>query len=265
MVARMDAQVPDRPKVILVDDDEALLRALGCSLELEGFAVDSHLDAVSIKPESLPAQDACLVIDYHMPDTDGVQVLQALRASQVALPAIIITTHAGPHLRATARRLGATIVQKPLIGPALSSEIRTLLKAASAKKEPIMPHDQISLERIVLELAREPAHPQGDPTERYVIVAPLSEDGRLDAEAWKASRDHCRVARESGSHAVSLGHLVHGPGGHWILRFDITNDRPAEKGFRFEDERFVLGDYISIERDGRTHAFRVVSSTPVRV
>lgn len=265
MVSRMDVYAPDRPKVILVDDDEALLRALGFSLELEGFVVEAYHSAESINPRTLPAENACLVIDYHLPETDGVQLLESLRAGNVTLPAIIITTHARPNLRARAKRLGAAIIEKPLIGPALSSEIRSLLTVAPAKKEPALSHDQICLERIVLEMAREPAHPQGDPSERYVIVAPLTDDGRLDAETWRACREHCRVARESANHAMSLGHLVHGPGGHWILQFDITNDRPEEKGFHFESERFVLGEYISIEREGGTHAFRVVSSTPVRV
>jgi hypothetical protein len=122
-----------------------------------------------------------------------------------------------------------------------------------------------NLERIVLELAREPEHPQGDPNERYVIVAPLTPVGRLDAEAWTETREHCRVARESAGAADSLGHLVHGPGGRWFLTFDITNDRPQEMGFRFGDERFVPGEYVSIERDGRAQAFRVRATTPVRV
>jgi CheY-like chemotaxis protein len=265
IVSAMDAHSPDRPTVIVVDDDAALLRALGFSLELEGFAVEKHRAAVSIRPETLPSHNACLVIDYYLPDTDGVQLLETLRAGDVTLPAIIITTHARPQLRLAAKRLGATIVEKPLIGPALSSEIRALLKTASAKKEPALPNDQICFERIVLELAREPAHPEGDPSERYVLVAPLTDNGQLDGNAWPTAREHCRVARESGHHAISLGHLVHGPGGHWTLQFDITNDRPDEKGFHFEDERFVPGEYISIEREGGTHTFRVMSSTPVRV
>ena len=120
------------------------------------------------------------------------------------------------------------------------------------------------LTRIDLELAREPGRPQGDPSDRYVIVAPLSADDHLDGGAWREQRDHCRVARESRDQAASLGHLVHGPGGRWSLQFDITRDRPDEHGFRFESERFIPGEYVSIERDGETHALRIVSTVPVR-
>ena len=119
------------------------------------------------------------------------------------------------------------------------------------------------LNRIVLELAREPGHPEGDANDRYVIVAPLHADGRLDGEAWKAV--HAPAAAraltyETAGAEASLGHLVHGPGGRWILTFDITNDRPDETGFRFEIEPFVSGEYVSIERGDETHVFRVVTA-----
>jgi hypothetical protein len=123
--------------------------------------------------------------------------------------------------------------------------------------------DNITLHKIVLELAREPGHPSGDRDEKYVIVAPLTDDGHIDAEAWKQVRERCRVARESSDDETSLGHLVHGPGGRWFLHYDISNDREDESGFRFEDERFVPGEYISVERDDGTHVFRVVVSMPV--
>ena len=122
---------------------------------------------------------------------------------------------------------------------------------------------QAALSRIVLELAREPGHPEGDARERYIIVAPLTAEGRLNAEAWRHVRDHCRIARESVGEETSLGHLVHGPGGRWFLQFDLTQDRPDETGFRFETEKFEAGEYVSIERDEETHVFRVTAATPI--
>ena len=126
----MDARLPDPPKVILVDDDAALLRALGFSLELEGFVVDKHRSAATVKADDLPKKNACLVIDYYLPGQTGLQLLQSLRDDGVDLPAIVITSHARPVLHSLAERTGASIIEKPLIGPALSSEIHALLKAA---------------------------------------------------------------------------------------------------------------------------------------
>jgi two-component system response regulator FixJ len=128
----MDVRLPNRPKVILVDDDDALLRALGFSLELEGFVVDKHQSPATVRADNLPKRNACLVFDYYLPGQNGLQLLETLRGHGVTLPAIVITSHARPALRSLAAGIGATIIEKPLIGPALSSEIRSLLKAALA-------------------------------------------------------------------------------------------------------------------------------------
>jgi FixJ family two-component response regulator len=115
------------PKVILVDDDAALLRALRFSLELEGFAVEAYETGENVPADALPRAGACLVIDYILPGEDGLALLTRLRGRGVVLPAIIVTSHARPALRRQAQEMDASIVEKPLLGPALISEIRTLL------------------------------------------------------------------------------------------------------------------------------------------
>jgi two-component system response regulator FixJ len=123
----MDTSVISPPVVVLIDDDAALLRALRFSLELEGFAVSAHRSGATVKIGGLPASNACLVIDYFLPGANGIDLLARLRRDGAKLPAIIITSHAGEALRASARSLNARIVEKPLLGPELSAEIRTLL------------------------------------------------------------------------------------------------------------------------------------------
>lgn len=262
----MDAHVVSAGTVIVIDDDVALLRALQFSLEMEGYNVESHRGGETLDPNTLPADRACLVIDYFLPGRTGLQLLEGLRARGIDLPAVIITTHAGPVLRGIAEGLGAAIVEKPLLGPELSSAIQNLLSGHAGrtkKRRPAMPDTVVPLSRIVLELAREPGRPEGDAQERYVLVAPLGEGGHIDAQAWKAVAARCRVARESASGESSLGHLKHVSGGRWALHYDITGDRNDETGFRFETERFVPGEYVSIERDDGTHVFRVVVVQPL--
>ena len=53
----------------------------------------------------------------------------------------------------------------------------------------------MTLKRITLQLARNPGLPAGDPQQGYLIVAPLTDTGQLDAEAWPAQRKACRVFR----------------------------------------------------------------------
>jgi hypothetical protein len=115
-----------------------------------------------------------------------------------------------------------------------------------------------SFRQIRLELAREPGHPEGESHIAYVMVAPLDDEGRIDAEQWKKHREACRVARQRPNEAESRGHLVHRQGGSWAFQYDISGDRPDEAGYHFQNERFVLDEYVSINESGKMHTFRVV-------
>ena len=112
--------------------------------------------------------------------------------------------------------------------------------------------------QIRLELAREPGHPEGSAKIGYLITAPLSTEKRLDPELWKSYRDNCRVVRFRENDR-DVGHLVHGPGGNWTFRYDIAGDNSDESGVHLQNEKFELGEYISIRDEAGLHAFRVTS------
>jgi len=116
--------------VVVVDDDEALLRALRFSLELDGFRVIACEDADAVPVEALPEANGCLVLDYRLPEMDGLELLARLRAQSVTLPAILITSHFSPALRRRAEAAGAALVEKPLLGDILPTAIRAALAAA---------------------------------------------------------------------------------------------------------------------------------------
>ena len=126
------------------------------------------------------------------------------------------------------------------------------LQAGEARHPPVIYH-------ILLELGREPgAHPFGDRLHTYHLYLPLLEDRRIDAEGWKASRALCRVRRQRPGENEATGLILHGAGGNWY--FDYPGAAADESGFRLQDERFTVGEYVSIrEDDGRLHTFQVVS------
>ena len=116
---------------------------------------------------------------------------------------------------------------------------------------------------IELHLARERGHPQGDPNHAYHLYLPLSDDGRIDAKAWRDNQPLCHVRRQRPNEEEARGRVVHGPGGRWIFDYDDGSARDDEVGFRLNTERFVPGEYVSIrEDDGKTHVFQVVSVRP---
>jgi hypothetical protein len=119
----------------------------------------------------------------------------------------------------------------------------------------------MSLKQIRLELARDKDFPEGSARCGYEFNAPLDENGRLDAAKWKQNRSACRVTRFWAGDKPEWGHLIRKPGGAWAFHYDVFGDEDDdETGYRFGDERFVTGEYVSIrEHDDKLRTFRVVS------
>jgi hypothetical protein len=117
------------------------------------------------------------------------------------------------------------------------------------------------MKRIRLELARDRDFPEGSSLRGYEFVAPLDENGHIDAVAWKKVRAQCRVLRFWEGEENEVGHLVRKPGGFWAFHYDIHGDPDDdEAGYRFGTHIFKPGEYVSIrEQDDRLRAFQVVS------
>lgn len=113
--------------------------------------------------------------------------------------------------------------------------------------------------QIRLELAREAAHPAGSAAHGYTIFAPLDKEGKIDPALWRSFRDFCRVVRFRPDEGESVGHLIHRPGGSWAFHYDIRGDEADEPGYHLENERFEVGEYVSIREQEKMHTFQVVT------
>ncbi|SKA09687.1 Response regulator receiver domain-containing protein [Enhydrobacter aerosaccus] len=116
--------------ICIVDDDAAVRSALKFALELEGLNVRLYDGAQAMLGDSELPPNGCLVVDYRMPEMDGLQLVDALRARDVRFPAIMITGRANKDLRRLAERSGVSdVLEKPLSDSALVDSIRTVLGA----------------------------------------------------------------------------------------------------------------------------------------
>ena len=81
-------------RVLVVEDDAELRRVLARGLEDEGFAVAAVASGTAALSQDLSAIDA-LVVDIGLPDSDGRDVCQALRARGCRAPVLFLTARDG--------------------------------------------------------------------------------------------------------------------------------------------------------------------------
>jgi len=117
-----------RRTVIVVEDDHSLLSALVFSLEAEGFEVRPFTSAGPVL--ELPGEADCLIVDFKLPDLDGLSLVARLRERDVATPAILITTNPDDRCRSAAKAARVEIVEKPLLG----GELRRRIDAAISQR-----------------------------------------------------------------------------------------------------------------------------------
>jgi len=125
----MDQRLPHPATVYVVDDDAAVRRALAFTLDLEGFAVETFESGEALLLRDRPQGPGCLVLDERLPGASGLDTLRQLRAREIDLPAILVTSHPKPLFREAAAQAGAPILEKPLESETLIHAIHQLLDA----------------------------------------------------------------------------------------------------------------------------------------
>lgn len=115
------------PRLLVVDDDPALLDSLQFAFELEGFTVDAFASAEKLMADTEGSRHNIMVLDYRLPGLDGLSLLDQLRKRGENCPAVIITSNPTRALRQRTAQAGATLIEKPLLTNSLSSAIRDLI------------------------------------------------------------------------------------------------------------------------------------------
>jgi type II secretory ATPase GspE/PulE/Tfp pilus assembly ATPase PilB-like protein len=121
---------PDgRIRVLLVDDEAALRRALRDTLEDEGFRVFEAADGAEAMAQVDRHAPDVIVLDLMLPQVDGYEVLRMLRAREATLETrvLVLTAHGDEESEVRVFRAGADdFLAKPFRPRALSARIRAL-------------------------------------------------------------------------------------------------------------------------------------------
>ncbi len=141
-----------RAKILVVDDDTALLRALRVGLAASGFeVVIAHNGKEGIAQAVRHSPDV-VVLDLGLPDIDGMEVCRRIRAWS-NVPIIVLSAAGEEQRKVRALDAGADdYVTKPFGMAELAARVRTALRRAAAGTTPLPEGATIALGRLEVDL-----------------------------------------------------------------------------------------------------------------
>ena len=128
---------PTRPVIFVVDDDPGVLGSLRFLLETDGFDVETFRSGPALLNAVAAKGADCFVIDYKMPNIDGIDLASRLRSRDIAAPIILITGYPDDNIPAKAAVAGVyDVLLKPHIEESLVARIRGAIREAGAVAHP---------------------------------------------------------------------------------------------------------------------------------
>jgi len=128
----MDIQAAaQRPRVLLVEDDASVRRAVQLLLSANGFEVRSYSTSIGLEQDPEALASACLVADLVLPDRNAIDLLTSLRSQGWDGVAVLVSGQLTPELTAQAHAVGYDAVfPKPLHDAVLVREVASLLSSS---------------------------------------------------------------------------------------------------------------------------------------
>jgi len=143
----------EQARVLIVDDDPALLQALPVALRLRmpGVTVETADSAATALTRIAAGNHDAIVTDIKMPGMDGFALLAQIHARQPDTPILLITGHGEYDLAVRALRGGAyDFIEKPIDRDHVVAAIHRAIRAYSLKRR--AKDRQLALERCANEL-----------------------------------------------------------------------------------------------------------------
>ena len=105
---------PVRPRILVVDDDDAIRRSLTMMFEFEGFDCETASSGPEAVQVAERAEIDLVVLDVKMAGLDGLETLRLLRERAKDVPVIMLSGHGTVKTAVEATRLGAfDFLEKP--------------------------------------------------------------------------------------------------------------------------------------------------------
>ena len=114
--------------VVIIDDDVAVGDSMAFLLESAGYRTMTFRSAAGFLSDR-EVRPACLIVDHHMPDMNGLRLAERLHQASANIPFLLVTAALTPAIASGAARFG---VQEVLAKPFEPDDLLKFVAASLA-------------------------------------------------------------------------------------------------------------------------------------
>ncbi len=166
-------------RLLVVDDEPQILRALQRKLRTAGYAVDTAATAAEALMKAARRPPEAIILDLLLPDGSGTEVCREVRAWST-VPILVLSAVGEEREKIAALDAGADdYVTKPFSGDELLARVRAQLRRAAPATRPVLEVGElrVDLERRLVTMAGEPV--SLTPIEYDLLRLFASNEGKL--------------------------------------------------------------------------------------
>jgi two-component system KDP operon response regulator KdpE len=167
-------------RVLVVDDEPQILRALGINLRARGYDVDLAPDGEHALALAASHHPDVVILDLGLPGIDGVDVIRGLRGWST-VPIVVLSVREGEPDKVSALDAGADdYVTKPFGMDELMARLRAALRrAAPAAEEPVVVTPDFTIDLSAKRVPRDDGEVRLTPTEWHLVEVLVRNQGKL--------------------------------------------------------------------------------------
>lgn len=181
--ARRASKEPPKHRVLVVDDEPQIVRALAINLKARDYEVDEAYDGATALRLAADRRPDVIILDLGLPDMDGVEVIKGVR-EWTRVPILVLSARQTSNEKVKALDAGADdYVTKPFGMDELLARLRAAVRRAEpapASAEPVvLQAEGLSIDLAAKKVRRDGKDVRLTPTEWHLLEVLVQHSGRL--------------------------------------------------------------------------------------
>jgi two-component system copper resistance phosphate regulon response regulator CusR len=143
------------PRLLVVEDERKLLRALRTGLEAAGYEVETAATGAEAEERLAGPGYDTVVLDWMLPGRSGVEILAGIRAAGRTVPVLLLTARDAIEDRVAGLDAGADdYLTKPFAFAELLARVRSLLRRAQPDRETVLRANGVEIDLVERRVTR---------------------------------------------------------------------------------------------------------------